>query len=303
MRVVKEGIWRLNVQILYQNTYEKILIKAPGIEVPTIAQDYTMTMASTVQVVGLTKVVVTYITVTMTTMVRAIDIKKGAMAVRQTTKMAMVLEQTVTLMQMGIHEGQDPEKDLVKGRRVVTEKVRGRGVDRWRALLFTLVIMKITIKRVQIILVAGRLKSPMIESKVSQMQWAVTGLHDGMKVPDRTKQDGLKTAVVTLRMMVVAKMDANQGGLRSHIQVITLVGKEIGKVVEKQGGLKAAMTMTMTLEVVIIESEIDQVTQMVVRSFAGQRKIANGVEETVESRIMENMYACSVYIKPIIVLV
>merc|ERR1711871_872573 len=135
------------------------------------------------------------------------------------------------------------------------------------------------------------------------MQWAVTEVHDGVKVPDRTKQDGLKTAVVTLRMMVVAKMDANQGGLRSHIQVITLVGKEIGKVVEKQGGLKAAMTMTMTLEVVIIESEIDQVTQMVVRSFAGQRKIANGVEETVESRIMENMYACSVYIKPIIVLV
>ena len=231
------------------------------------------------------------------------DITNGTMAVRQTTATAMVLEQTVTLMQMGIHEGQDPEKDLVKGRRVVTEKVRGRGVDRRKDLLFTLVIMKIINKRVQIIVVAGRLKSPMIENQVFQMQWAVTEVHDGVKVPDRTKQDGLKTAVVTLRMMVVAKMDANQGGLRSHIQVITLVGKEIGKVVEKQGGLKAAMTMTMTLEVVIIESEIDQVTQMVVRSFAGQRKIANGVEETVESRIMENMYACSVYIKPIIVLV
>ena len=58
MRVAKEGIWRLNVQILYQNTYEKILIKAPGIEVPTIAQDYTMTMANMVSLVGLTKAAV-----------------------------------------------------------------------------------------------------------------------------------------------------------------------------------------------------------------------------------------------------
>ena len=225
------------------------------------------------------------------------DITNGTMAVRQTTATAMVLEQTVTLMQMNIHERRDPEKDLVKGHRVVTEKVRGRGVDRWRALLFTLVIMKI------IIVVAGRLKSPMIENQVFQMQWAVTEVHDGVKVPDRTKQDGLKMAVVTLRMMVVAKMDANQGGLRSHIQVITLVGKEIGKVVEKQGGLKVAMTMTVILGVVIIESEIDQVTQMVDRSFAGKRKVANGVEEAVESRIMEIMYACSIYKTYLIVLV
>ena len=150
-------------------------------------------------------------------------------------------------------------------------------------------------QRVQIIVVAGRLKSPMIENKVSQMQWAVTGVHDGVKVPDRTKQDGLKMAVTTIRMMVVAKMDANQGGLRSRVQVITPVGKEIGKVVEKQGGLKATMIMTTILGVVIIESEIDRVTQMVVRSFAGKRKVANGVEEAVESRIMENMYACSIY--------
>ena len=61
--------------------------------------------------------------------------------------------------------------------------------------------------------------------------------------------------------------------------------------------------MTMTLEVVIIESEIDQVTQMVVRSFAGKRKVANGVEEAVESRIMEIMYACSIYKTYLIVLV
>ena len=58
MRVVNEVIWRLSVQILYQNTYEKILIKAPGIEVPTIAQDYTMTMANMVSLVGLTKAAV-----------------------------------------------------------------------------------------------------------------------------------------------------------------------------------------------------------------------------------------------------
>ena len=50
------------------------------------------------------------------------DITNGTMAVRQTTATAMVLEQTVTLMQMNIHEGQDPEKDLVKGHRVVTER-------------------------------------------------------------------------------------------------------------------------------------------------------------------------------------
>ena len=236
-------------------------------------------------------------------MVGAIDITNGTMAVRQTTATAMVLEQTVTLMQMNIHERRDPEKDLVKGHRVVTEKVRGRGVDRRKDLLFTLVIMKITIKRVQIILVAGRLKSPMIENKVSQMQWAVTGLHDGMKVPDRTKQDGVKMAVTTIRMMVVAKMDANQGGLRSRVQVITPVGKGIGKVVEKQGGLKATMIMTTILGVVIIESEIGRVTQMVVRSFAGKRKVANGVEEAVESRIMEIMYACSIYKTYLIVLV
>ena len=58
MRVVKEVIWRHSVQTQYQNTFEKIIIKAPGTGGPTIAQDYTMTIAIMVTLVGLTNVTV-----------------------------------------------------------------------------------------------------------------------------------------------------------------------------------------------------------------------------------------------------
>ena len=53
-------------------------------------------------------------------------------------------------------------------------------------------------------------------------------------------------------------MDANQGGLRSRVQVTnTLVGKEIGKVVEKPRWSESSHDNDDNFEVVIIESEID----------------------------------------------